>query len=163
MKFILLAAALVFPVAQLAAAEFGNAKFEQLLAGNQQPEGIVFEIMVWEDDSWDWAAPMLKVYVERLRHKYGRLDIALISHGAELFDLTHRAGLENRPSIRQLADLEAGGVEIYVDGEYARWKRLEQRDFLEFVEVAASASAQLAAYVELGYAPIKLEPAHAPD
>lgn len=163
MRFLFLAAALIFPVAQLAAAEFRNTKLEQLLAGNQLPEGIVFEIMAWEDHSWDWAAPMLQVYVERLRNKYGQLDFALISHGAELFDLTHRAGLANRPSIRQLADLEAGGVEIYVDGEYARWKRLEQRDFLEFVEVTASASAQLAAYVELGYASIKLEPAHAVD
>jgi intracellular sulfur oxidation DsrE/DsrF family protein len=162
-KFVLLAALLMFPVPQLAAVEFRNPALEQLLAGSQQPEGVVFEIMVWEDDSWAWAAPMLKGYVERLRHKYSGLDIVLISHGAELFDLTHRAGLESRPEIRQLADLEDGGVEIYVDGEYARWKRLEQRDFLEFVEIAASGSAQLTDYVELGYAPIKLEPSHAVD
>ena len=163
MKVALLTAALLLPVMQLSATEPGNKKFEQLLTDSQQPEGVVFEIIVWEDDSWDWAAPMLKDYVERLRHKYAGLDIALISHGAELFDLTHRAGLENSPAIRQLADLEAEGIEIHVDGEYARWKRLEQRDFLEFVEVAASGSAQLAAYVELGYVSIKLDPPHAVD
>jgi intracellular sulfur oxidation DsrE/DsrF family protein len=162
-KLILLAVTLMFPVTQLAAAEFRNTKLEHLLTDSQQPEGVVFEIMVWEDDSWDWAAPMLKYYVERLRHKYAGLDIALISHGAELFDLTQRAGLENGPAIRQLADLEAAGVEIYVDGEYARWKRLEQRDFLDFVEVAASGSALLADFVELGYAAIKLEQLHAVD
>jgi hypothetical protein len=40
---------------------------------------------------------------------------------------------------------------------------LEQRDFLEFVEIAANGSAQLTDYVELGYAPIKPEPSHAVD
>ena len=163
MKLALLAATLMLSVTRPAAAEFTNPNLEQLLASGQQPEGVVFEIMAWQDHSWNWAAPMLQEYVERLRENYPGIDLALISHGAELFDLSRRAGLQNSPAIRRLARLGADGVEIYVDGEYARWKRLEQRDFLEFVEVVDSASAQLAAFIELGYEPIKLEPPHAVD
>ena len=158
MRVMALVAGLLLWSTQPSAADFQNAKLQQLLAAQQEPSGVVFEIMAWEDNSWDWAAPQLRSYVDQLRNKYPGLDIALISHGAELFDLARRAALQDTPAIRQLADLSAEGVDIHVCGEYAKWKRLEQRDFLEFVDVAASGSAQLANYIELGFEHIKLEP-----
>ena len=140
-----------------------QAALENLFTARQPPEGVVFEIIAWQDHSWDWAAPRLRVYVDRLRARFPGLEMALISHGAELFELTRQAGLQRQPAILELARLAAEGLEIYVCGEYAAWKRLGQKDFLDFVDVAASGSAQLADYLELGFVHIRLEPPHATD
>jgi hypothetical protein len=100
-------------------------------------------------------ALLLRRYVDQLREKYPGLDIVLISQGAELFDLARRAVLQETPVLRQLAALSEEGVNIYISGDYAKWKRLGVKDF---VEVAESGSALLNGYIELGFVPIKLEP-----
>jgi len=163
MKPARLAICLLLVFSSLQAGDQVENGLQRLLAGEQEPEGVVFEIIAWQDNTWDWAAPMLRAYVERLRAKHPGLEVALISHGAELFDLARSADLQDKPAIRELARLSAEGVEIHVCGEYASWKRLGPTDFLDFVDVAASGSAQLADYVRLGYTHIKLEPAHGID
>ena len=52
---------------------------------------------------------------------------------------------------------------VHVDGDYAKWKRLGPRDFLDFVDVIPSAETQLADYVNLGFTRVRLEPVHATD
>ena len=146
-----------------AAAQDPAARVEALLASDHAPEGVLFEIMAWEDHSWDWAVPQLTTHVGNLRARFPGLDIVLVSHGAELFELTRDAGLAATPALRELADLHGAGVTIHVGGDYAQWKRLEQRDFLPFVDVAASGSAQIEDYVALGFVRITLEAPHAPD
>jgi intracellular sulfur oxidation DsrE/DsrF family protein len=163
MKPALLAIFLLLVFAPLQAGDQVDTGLQRLLAGEQRPEGVVFEIIAWQDNTWDWAAPKLRVYVDQLRAKHPDLEVALISHGAELFDLARSAGSREKPAMRELARLSAEGVEIHVCGEYARWKRLGPTDFLDFVDVAASGNAQLADYVRLGYAHIKLEPPHGID
>lgn len=147
----------------LQAADSGNPRLAQLLAIGQPPAGVVFEIVAWEDNTWDWAAPMLRDYADRLRARYPRLELALVSHGAELFDLARQSALQDEPGILELGRLSAEGVEIHVCGEYAKWKRLGPQDFLDFVDVAASGSALLADYIELGFERIRLERPHATD
>ena len=154
---------LLLLVSPLRAGETAAATLDRLFAGSEAPDGVVFEIIAWQDNTWDWAAPLLRRHVERLRASYPRLQMALVSHGAELFDLSRHAGLRQQPAIRELARLSAEGLEIHVCGEYAARKRLGTRDFPDFVDVAASGSAQLADYIKLGYAHIRLEPEDAID
>jgi intracellular sulfur oxidation DsrE/DsrF family protein len=84
--------------------------------------------------------------------------LVLISQGAELFDLAHRAALQETSALRQLAALGEEGVNIYISGDYAKWKRLGEKGFVDFVDVAESGGALLEDYIELGFVPIKLEP-----
>jgi len=100
MKLAPLPAGLLLSSAQLQAEDFRNAALQQLLLAPQAPDGVVFEIMAWEDGTWDWTAPRLRRYVDQLREKYPGLDIVLISQGAELFDLARRAGLQETPALR---------------------------------------------------------------
>jgi len=160
MKLAPLLAGLLLSSAQLQAESLQNAALQQLLLAPQAPDGVVFEIMAWEDRTWDWAAPRLRRYVDQLRENYPGLDIVLISQGAELFDLPRRAGLQETPALRQLAALGEEGVNIYISGDYAKWKRFGEKDF---VDVAESGSALLEDYIELGLVPIKLEPPDGTD
>ena len=117
-------------------AQPSTARVAELLAAPEAPDGVVFEIIQWEDRSWDWAVPLLGRHVSDLRTRFPGLDVALVSHGAELFDLTRAAGLAETDALRQLADLHRAGIAVHVCGEYARWKHLGQDDFLPFVDVA---------------------------
>ena len=162
MKYACIAVVLLF-LSPLRTASADQAALEQLLAGVERPEGVVFEIIAWQVDTWNWAAPLLRGHIERLLARFPGLDMALVSHGAELFDLARRAGLQDDAALLELARLSGEGLEIHVCGEYAAWKRLGQEDFLDFVDVADSGSAQLSAYLELGFAHIRLEPPHAAD
>ncbi len=136
---------------------------EVLLAEARMPDGVVFEIMTWEDRSWDWAAPMLRDHAGRLWRRFPGLDIALVSHGHELFDLALRNRDRHRTALEIIAGLHDQGVDIHIDGEYARWKRLGQKDFPVFIDVAESGSAQLEDYLKLGFVLIRLESPDATD
>ena len=140
-----------------------SSPIDELLSAAQSPDGVVFEIMAWRDHSWDWAVPRLRDYITRLRARFPELEFALISHGAELFELTRAAELAERPAIRELARLGNEGLAVHVDGAFAQWKRLGQRDFLDFVDVSPSADAQLADYIKLGFTHIRLEAPDATD
>ncbi len=161
MKFVLLLLGLSW--AGVSAAQSSLPRVAELLAAGEAPDGVVFEIMQWEDRSWDWAVPLLDRHVGELRARFPGLDVALVSHGAELFELTRAAGLDQTAALRQLAELQRAGLTIHVCGEYARWKQLGSDDFLPFVDVAPSGSAQLADYIRLGFVPVRLESPHAPD
>ncbi len=158
MRLAPLFAGLLLSSAPLQAESLQNAALQQLLLASQAPDGVVFEIMAWEDRTWDWAAPLLRRSVDQLRKKYPGLDIVLICRGAELFDLARRAGLQETPALQQLAALGQEGVDIYISGDYARWKRLGEKDFVDFVDVAESGDALLEDYIELGFVPVQLEP-----
>lgn len=151
---------LMFCSLPLQAADYRSDGVSSLLATQQRPEGVVFEILSWTDNSWDWAAPMLRQHVDQLRLAYPGLDIALVSQGVELFDLALRAGMQDTLALRQLARLSDEGVSIHVSGDYAKWKRLGVNDFLDFVDVVDSSAAQLQDYIELGFEHIRLQ---APD
>lgn len=140
------------------AAEFYHAKVEQLIAQDLQPDGVVFELMSWEDNSWNWAVPMLDRFISRLQQKFPGLDVALVSHGAEMFDLSISANKKDDPAIKQLEDLHSNGLEVHVSADYAKYKRMDANSFLDFVDVPDSSDAQLENYQQLGFVRIRLEP-----
>ena len=76
----------------LVAADFNSAQLTQLLAAERALDGVVFEIMAREDNSWDWAAPLLHSYVDQLHRKYPDHDVA-VSGSAQLADYS-RLGFE---------------------------------------------------------------------
>lgn len=141
----------------LQAADYRNAEVDQIIASGERPEGVVFELAAWGDNSWDWAAPMLSGLVERLRDAYPQLEIALVSHGFELFDLSHRSGKAEQASIRLLERIATEDIDIHICGNFAGTRFYEPEDFFAFVDVAPSGPSQLEAYLKLGFTLVVLE------
>lgn len=158
----LLFCCLLMPI-NIIAANFHHEKVDQLISADQPPDGVVFELMSWEDNSWDWAVPMLEQFIAQLQDRFSDLDVALISHGAEMFDLSRKADKATQPVFQRLAALQRQGLEIHVDAAYAKYKRLGVNDFLDFVDVPDSSDAQLENYLQLGFVPIRLEQPDALD
>ena len=136
---------------------------EALIVANSEPDGVVFEIITWEDNSWDWAAPMLQTATWQLREKYPGIEVALISHGNELFDFALKNNRPPKPAMQILQSLSDEQVDFYVSGDYAKYKRLGIKDFLPFVDVSPSGTAQLQDYINLGFSHIVLEQPNAVD
>ncbi len=153
---VLSASFLIITMPAIFAGDFRNTEVDDIIASDQRPEGIVFELIEFDDDVWTWAAPMLRSLTRQLEEKYPSLDRALVSHGAEIFDLAKESGNQDKEEIQQLSILADEGLEVHVCGTYASYKHLEDNDFLSFVDVAPSAPAQLNDYIKLGFVPILL-------
>jgi intracellular sulfur oxidation DsrE/DsrF family protein len=139
------------------ATEYKNYEVSQIIQSAEMPEGIVFELITFEEDAWQWVAPMLEALTTQLRQKFPEIEIALVSHGSEMFDLATRENRHSQPEIKQLASISDSGVDIHVCGNFASYQQLGDDDFLKFVDVAPSAPTQLNDYLNLGFELIRLE------
>ena len=157
MRYLYIGLFLVICLPAIEASEFRNGEVDALVAADTEPDGVVFEIVTWEDNSWDWAAPMLSALTRQLRNRYPDLDIALVSHGNELFDLALEQENQSKPAMQSLQNLSDDNVDIHVCGNFAKYKHLGTNDFLPFVDVSPSGPAQINDYTKLGFTRILLE------
>ncbi|MFT5503564.1 MAG: intracellular sulfur oxidation DsrE/DsrF family protein [Gammaproteobacteria bacterium] len=139
------------------ATDYSNQQVDQIIQSGEMPDGIVFELITFEDDAWSWAAPMIESLASGLRQKFPEVEIALVSHGSEMFDLATQENRHDQPAIKQLASISESGVDIHVCGGFASYQQLGDDDFLKFVDVAPSAPARLNDYLNLGFELIRLE------
>ena len=138
------------------AQEYKNFEVEDLLNAKEAPSGVVFEIVTWEKDAWDWAAPMLKQYRKQLLEKYPGIDIALVSHGGEQFELTKDKVKTNAVTFKALKSLSDDGVDLHVCGTHSSWQNVEDSEYVDFIDVSPSGPAQINDYVALGFTHILL-------
>ncbi len=139
------------------AQEYKNFEVEKLLTAKNAPSGIVFEIITWEKDAWDWAAPMLKQYRQQLLEVYPGLDIAVVSHGGEQFELTKDKAKKNAVSFKVLKSLSDDGVDLHVCGTHSGWKNVDDSEYVDFINVSPSGPAQINDYITLGFTHVLLK------
>ena len=136
----------------LLALNLSAATVEGILARQQPPDGVVFEIIEGSKKDLDWAIPRIREDTKRLRAKFPDLPIAVVSHGREEFGLT-REEAEKRPEVhhmvRELSDnLD---VPVHVCAIHASWYDVSPEDFPDYIEVSESGPAQINDYIALGY------------
>lgn len=131
---------------------------DSIIAKNEVPEGIVFEIVTGDPDGLRWALPETKKAIEKLRAKFPDLDIAVVTHGREQFALQKKYK-ENFKKVHSLTEslVKDSGVNIHVCGTYAEWHNVTANEFAEYADVAAAGPAQINDYVKLGYTKILIE------
>ena len=130
---------------------------ERLLQTNQPPEGVVIELLSWDEKTWTWAAPRIAEIRQQLKNKFAEIDIAVVSHGGEQFQLTRQRESEQPQAIAQLRELTDQGVNLHVCGTHSYWKDVPEADYLDIVDVSPSGPAQINDYIKLGYTLVKLE------
>lgn len=137
--------------------QYSNSSVNALINANIEPEGVVFELVEYKVDAWDWVAPKIKQLTEQLKRKYPNLDIAIISHGNEQFQLTRKNLAKNQNTAFLLNNLSKQGVGIHVCGVNSSWNGVSEDEYMDIVDVAVSGPAKLNDYINLGYVPIMLE------
>jgi len=129
----------------------------RILRAPSPPPGVVFEIVTGEEDGLDWALPLVREQIGRLRERFPGLPVAVVTHGEEMFGLAEEAA-GGDPDLHALAarlrrDL---GVTVHVCGTFAGWRGLAPEDFPAGVDVAAAGPAQVNDYRALGWSVVRV-------
>lgn len=135
----------------LAKDSYNNQQINRIIEANEEPAGVVFELLAWDENTWEWAAPMLTDFRKQLLAKYPGLDIAIVSHGGEQFQLTKTNAAKQAEAIATLSELSTAGVDVHVCGVHSSWEGIAVDDYLDFVDVSPSGPAQINDYLKLGY------------
>ncbi len=139
-------------------ANFTNPEVDRLLMLNTPPDGVVFELVEGNSKAWKWAAPMIKDLKTQLRSKYPDIDIAIVSHGYEQFQLTKQRALRQKGTVSILEDLvRKDDISLHVCGTHSSWYDVPDKDYIDIVDIALSGPAKVNDYVNLGYELILLE------
>ena len=130
---------------------------DSIIAGEQAPAGVVFEIVSDEDDLLAELLPSVKADIERLRQRFPDLPVAIVSHGKELFALTSKNRVSEQRAhelVKQL--VKAENVDVHVCGTHAGWYGVTAEAFPDYVDVTAAAPTQIDDYEAIGYTVIIL-------
>ena len=129
---------------------------EKIIASDIKPDGIVFELLSWDENTWTWAAPLLKDYRKQLLARFPDLDIAVVSHGGEQFQLTREEAANQPMAIETLQTLHDEGVSLHVCGTHSSWKDISEDSYIDIVDVSPSGPAQINDFIKLGFTRIVL-------
>lgn len=128
-----------------------------LLDSRQPPAGVVFEVVEGDDDALQWAIPLVRDYVSRLRQRHPELEIAVVTHGAEQFALQSRRQQDYAEVHQGVQTLLGDRVPVHVCGTHAGWYGVSAEDFPDYVDVTAAGPAQINDYEALGWELIRLD------
>ena len=129
-----------------------TASLASVLARTAAPAGIVFEIVDRDPGALNQALPWISAAAKRLRQRFPKLEMAVVSHGQEMFALRESAQAENiQPHrlARQLVEQE--GIPVHVCETYAAWQGVAPEAFPDYIDVAPAGPAQINNYMALGY------------
>ena len=157
MRMVLVTVTLLTALAGFQASAVAADDIEALLAAEEAPAGIVFEIVSGDADTLGKLLAGVRADIERLRARFPGLPVAVVSHGEEQFALTTE-NLADDPGLDAIArDMVAGeDVDLHVCGTYAGWFGIDPEAFPDYVDVAAAGPAQINDYRALGYVLITL-------
>jgi intracellular sulfur oxidation DsrE/DsrF family protein len=122
-----------------------------ILKYEEAPDGVVFELIGNEGDYLLNALEKVKNYKEQLHRKFPELDIALVSHGLEQFNLTRNNQIKARVAHDYVQQLVASEVPVHVCETHASWRDVTPEDFPDYITVSTTGPAQINEYQELGY------------
>ena len=159
MKFLYAIAFATGVPAMVAAQAFvADEQVAALLAQEQAPAGVVFEINEGREDALKEALPIVQGYIKRLRMKWPGIDLAIVSHGLEELGLTKQSAKtlpEVHSIVRQLHSQDK--VPVHICEVAAGMNDVGAEDFPDYVNVTAYGPAQLQDYENLGYIKIRVD------
>ena len=129
----------------------------ELLTKDKAPDGVVFELIGNQDDYLLNALKKVRDYKEQLQNKFPKLDIAVVSHGAEQFNLTRNNQSSEEEAHSYVQQLVASDVPVHVCETHASWRGVTAEDFPDYINVSATGPAQIKQYQEMGYILVVIE------
>ncbi len=130
----------------------GKQEVQAILEQPAAPEGVVFEIVDWDDNALSAAIPWVNRQIKVLRSRFPGLDIAVVSHGSEQFALLTDSqyvnnGIHN--SVKKL--ITDHDVELELCLGHAHMQGFDATDFPDYVDISESGPSRISAYQALGY------------
>ena len=124
---------------------------DKLLANETPPAGIVFDIDEWDSDALQWAIPLVRGHVDRLRTRFPGLEIAIVSHGDEEFALMQYAKPNFGTVHREVEALVADQVPVHVCAGHAVMSGYNENGFVDYVDKVPAGVETVAEYRRRGF------------
>jgi intracellular sulfur oxidation DsrE/DsrF family protein len=125
---------------------------DTLLARDEAPAGVVFEIVSDEYGLLGKLLPSVKQNILKLRERFPDLPVAVVTHGTEQFDLLNEHRRTQTQAHTLVEELVASNeVDVHVCGTHAEWYGKTPEDFPEYINVSAAGPAQISDYESMGY------------
>jgi len=148
---------LLLLISSVVMANYTHPYVNRLIQNNDEPVGVVFELVESDKRTWEWAAPLIQDLRMQLKEKYPKIEIAVVSHGREQFQLIKKRAKRQKQAISILEDLvRKDDVNLHVCGTHSSWFGIEPNSYLDIVDVTVSGPAKINDYINLGYHPIQL-------
>jgi intracellular sulfur oxidation DsrE/DsrF family protein len=128
-----------------------------LIAEDEMPDGVVFELIGNEGEYLLNALNKVKTYKEQLQKKFPGLEIAVVSHGSEQFNLTRSNQSNAKEAHAHVQQLVASDVPVHVCETHASWRDVTPEEFPDYITVSTTGPAQINQYEELGYTVVVIE------
>lgn len=124
----------------------------KILAMKEAPDGVVFELIGSEDSQYlPNALNKVETYKNTLKQKFPNIELAVVSHGAEQFELTSDNATKEKKSHNIVKRITLGDVPVHICATHASWRGIDEEDFPEYITVSAQGPIQIRQYQELGY------------
>ena len=144
-----------------AVAATAPATVERLLAQRTAPAGVVFEIVDRDPKALEVALPWVSQASQKLKARFPKLPMALVTHGQEMFALQSDRRAQ-APAVHQLAEsLSKDGIPVHVCETYAGWRGVGAENFPSYIDVAPAGPTQIRNYEALDYVRIVVPRAEA--
>lgn len=145
---------LILSVGMMTFPVFANDKQDiaSILAQSEIPDGVVFELLGSENGRYlPNALSKIESYTAQLKKKYPEIEIAVVAHGAEQFELTKNNSQKHSNTHRQVQRITSEDITVHICETHASWRGIEASDFPEYITVSAHGPIQIKQYQELGY------------
>lgn len=129
-----------------------KAVIDNILSMSNTPDGVVFELIGSEDSKYlPNALSKVEAYKTQLKKKFPNVEIAVVSHGAEQFELTTDNAKKQKKSHDLVKRITLDDVPVHICATHASWRGVSGEDFPDYVTVSAQGPIQIKQYQELGY------------
>jgi len=130
----------------------------EIMEMTETPDGVVFELIGSEDSDYlPSGLKKIEAYKKQLQGKFPKLDIAVVSHGAEQFELTKDNAKTEKESHQRVQRLVAADVPVHICETHASWRAIKAEDFPDYIISSPQGPAQIRQYQELGYILVVIE------
>ena len=125
---------------------------DALLSRKTAPPGVVFEIVDRDPQALELALPWVKQAAQRLKARFPKVPMAVVTHGQEMFALQTEKRANNQ-AIHNIAQSLSrdDGIQVHVCETYANRRGLAAENFPAYIDVAPEGPAQIRNYEALDY------------
>jgi len=129
-----------------------KADIDKIISMSEAPDGVVFELIGSEDSIYlPNALSKVEAYKKQLKSKFSDIEIAVVAHGAEQFELTKDNAKKEKKSHDLVKRITLDNVPVHICETHASWRGVGGEDFPDYVTVSSQGPTQIKEYQELGY------------
>ena len=125
---------------------------DKILSMSEAPDGVVFELIGSEDSKYlPNALTKVETYKDILQKKFPGIEVAVVAHGSEQFELTKDNAKKEKKSHDLVKRITLDNVPVHICETHAGWRGIEAQDFPDYITVSSQGPTQIKEYQELGY------------